>query len=231
MILGIETATSTLSVALVADAEILYSVSVHAHNLHDTLLVPIIDQMFLNIRREMRELRAIAVSAGPGSFTGLRIGMAAAKGYALALDIPLVAVPTFDAMAWRAARRIMPSEIPCRFSPVFDARRSDVYAACFVLQNQDFRVDFPATFLSVEQAGAQIPDGTYLFGDGASKLVAGSAGPYQVIPENEHICHGEAVASFGAVLLDKGMLADPGTCEPFYFREFQTTTPKNSPLG
>jgi tRNA threonylcarbamoyladenosine biosynthesis protein TsaB len=230
MILGIETATSRMSIALLGGGEIVGSYSALSHNAHDALLVPVVERMVRDLNLTMQALTAIAVSSGPGSFTGLRIGMAAAKGYALALGIPLITVPTFDAMATRAAERFRHCRDLAVFAPVFDARREDVYMACYALGDGAWQLTEPAAALEAHDAALLLPDRALLAGDGAPKLTALDGSRFILAPEREQFCHAEAVAIRAEQMLSCGEIADIETCEPLYLREFRTTTPKRPPL-
>jgi tRNA threonylcarbamoyladenosine biosynthesis protein TsaB len=231
MILGIETATSRLSVALIEGDAPLCSASILARNAHDALLVPWIERMMRDAGRPMDALTAIAVSAGPGSFTGLRIGMAAAKGYALSLGIPLIAVPTFDAMAFRAAQRLLLRAQACSFAPVFDARKDDVYLAGYRLTRGAFVLEIAACALDINAAMDLLPEYTIISGDGSEKLAAMAKERFEIAPEREQLCHAEGVAFVGRDMLLRGEIADAAACEPIYLRDFLTTTPKPNPLS
>lgn len=99
-ILGIESASMTASVALVADGITMGEYTVDFKKTHSQTLLPMIHEMVRMLEFDLNDLDGIAVSGGPGSFTGLRIGSATAKGLGLALDKPLIHVPTLDAMAY-----------------------------------------------------------------------------------------------------------------------------------
>jgi tRNA threonylcarbamoyladenosine biosynthesis protein TsaB len=229
MILGIETATPVLSVALVDEGSVLFSALVGKKNCHDELLVPLIDAMMKQVGRDMKELEGVAVSAGPGSFTGLRIGMAAAKGIVMSLDIPLVAIPTFDAMAWRMARRI--PETGVFFAPVFEARRGDVYAALFETGAGAFTCIRPVAVLPAEEFASSLPDRSWLAGDGAPLLLKQPDKQFRVVVDDDSLCRADAVALYGSELLAAGHRTDPSTCEPMYIRDFRTTVPRNRIFG
>ncbi|MBR1675073.1 MAG: tRNA (adenosine(37)-N6)-threonylcarbamoyltransferase complex dimerization subunit type 1 TsaB [Eubacterium sp.] len=124
-ILGIDSSGMTASVALVTDAGLVSEYTVNNKRTHSETLLPMIDEMLRLAGTEPEELTAIAIASGPGSFTGLRIGAATAKGLALALDIPIIPVPTLDGQAYNLAgdKRLVVS--------VMDARRNEVYAGAY----------------------------------------------------------------------------------------------------
>ena len=120
-ILGIESAALTASVALVTDGILTAEYTVTDKKTHSQTLLPMLDELKRSLGLELETLDAIAISAGPGSFTGLRIGAATAKGLGLVLQKPLVAVSTLEALAYNLAGS---NSLIC---PVMDARRSQVY--------------------------------------------------------------------------------------------------------
>lgn len=128
VILSIETATSVCSVAVHRDGVLVGIHELFQENAHGQKLMPLIDSLFDHIGLNPGELDAVAVSAGPGSYTGLRIGASTAKGLAYALEIPLIAVDTLDALARRAEPFVEKSDY---IVPMIDARRMEVY--CKVL--------------------------------------------------------------------------------------------------
>ncbi len=125
IILGIESSSLVASVALVADGAVLAEYTVNFKKTHSQTLLPMIDQMVQMLELDLGLVDAIAVSGGPGSFTGLRIGSATAKGLGLALDKPLIHVPTLDAMAYNLFGA---ASLLC---PMMDARRNQVYTGLY----------------------------------------------------------------------------------------------------
>ena len=99
-ILGLDSSGLVASVAVVEDDTLLSEYTVNHKKTHSQTLLPMLDEIVRMIELDLNEVDAIAVAAGPGSFTGLRIGSATAKGLGLALDKPLIAVPTVDALAY-----------------------------------------------------------------------------------------------------------------------------------
>jgi tRNA threonylcarbamoyladenosine biosynthesis protein TsaB len=223
MILGIETATPYLSIALASDGAIAASFTVNRKNSHDELLVPLMET--LQDAAGHPVLSAVAVSAGPGSFTGLRIGMAAAKGMALALDIPIVLVPTFEAMAWRVARLgLLPAG--ARVLTLFDGRAGDIYASEYEMIASGYRQLRPPRACTAAELAATMEPGAWLAGDGAMKLLHEAPDAFRLLPDFASIAHADAVALLGAEMLARGEIADTDSCEPFYLRDFRTTVPK-----
>ena len=125
MILCIETSSTVCSVALFEEGELVaFSESNEAKN-HSTVLVPMVDNVLSKARISFSQLTAVAISAGPGSYTGLRIGTSTAKGFCMALDIPLISISTLPAIAQGYVRENNIKEgLIC---PMFDARRMEVY--------------------------------------------------------------------------------------------------------
>ena len=125
-VLGIESSSLVASVALVTDDILTAEYTVDFKKTHSQTLLPMLDEIVKLLELDMDTIDAIAVAGGPGSFTGLRIGAATAKGLGLALKKPLVHVPTVDAMAynmWGAEGLIC---------PIMDAKRSQVYTGSII---------------------------------------------------------------------------------------------------
>ena len=124
-ILGIESSSLVASVAVATEDVVIGEYTVNLKKTHSQTLLPMIDAMMTLLEMDIKEIDAIAVSGGPGSFTGLRIGSATAKGLGLALKKPLIHVPTVDAMAYGLYRA---KALIC---PLMDARRNQVYTGLY----------------------------------------------------------------------------------------------------
>ena len=124
-ILGIESAALVASVAIIDENVTIAEYTTNFKKTHSETLLPMLDEIVKMTGISLSELSAIAVSGGPGSFTGLRIGAASAKGLGLALDLPLIEVPTLDAMAMN----IYASD--ALIVPIMDARRNQVYTGIY----------------------------------------------------------------------------------------------------
>ena len=124
-LLGIDSSSLVASVAVVTDDVLTAEYTVDFKKTHSQTLLPMIDEVVTMLGMDLHEIDAIAVSGGPGSFTGLRIGSATAKGLGLALEKPLIHVPTVDAMAYN----LWGSD--ALICPIMDARRKQVYTGIY----------------------------------------------------------------------------------------------------
>jgi len=125
LILSIETATKTCSVALHEEGILLGNRELMVEKSHSRYLAPMIRDLCQAVNREMKDLSAVALSKGPGSYTGLRIGTSTAKGICYALDIPLISINTLISMCFLASPKNDKGYFLC---PMLDARRMEVYA-------------------------------------------------------------------------------------------------------
>jgi len=124
-ILAIDTSTDYLSLAVLDNGKVLAKFHQKTSMRHSILLVPTIDKMLKRARLKVKDIDCFAISIGPGSFTGLRIGVTVIKGLAYALKKPVVAVPTLDVIAWNA------QNFKGMICPVLDARKNKVYACIY----------------------------------------------------------------------------------------------------
>ncbi len=128
-ILGIDTTGQTASAALVEGDKLIAEFTMNYKLTHSQTILPMIADILERTETDKASIDCIACACGPGSFTGLRIGAATAKGFALALDKPIVAVPTLDALAYNVFET---NKFIC---PIMDARRNQVYAAFYMWEN------------------------------------------------------------------------------------------------
>lgn len=169
LILQIETATQTCSVALAENGKLLHLVERTEKNIHAAAITLFIEELLLQSNKKFSDLDAIAVSMGPGSYTGLRIGVSTAKGICFALDIPLIGINTLAAMSSGFIDNCFSVNKHAVFCPMIDARRMEVYCAVFNPENQ---VLLPTEAKIIEdQAFADLfqKHVIYFFGDGAPK--------------------------------------------------------------
>ena len=225
-ILGIESASNVASVALIEDDNVLASFMTNHQKTHSETLLPMIGQITQMTGTDLSSIDAIAVSAGPGSFTGLRIGASTGKGLAFALDKPMIAVPTLDAMAYGC---FSSAYVLC---PILDARRSEVYTGLYHFEGTDFVADEAGCALPIEEqvkravalAAALGKEVLYL-GDGLSvyeekiRVLTDNRAVFAAPPVR--LQRAEAVAALGLKLFLEGKTSDAVTFEPIYLRKSQ----------
>jgi tRNA threonylcarbamoyladenosine biosynthesis protein TsaB len=172
MILQIETATASCSVALAKDGKVLAFKQVSARNIHAEIVTVFIDELIISvgIGYNDHDLDAIAVSCGPGSYTGLRIGVSTAKGLCFALDKPLIAIETLEAMAYGIISTdeylLNSNTLLC---PMIDARRMEVFTAVFSADGERIR-ETSAEIINENSFSEMLGNKKMLFfGDGAEK--------------------------------------------------------------
>ena len=163
-ILAMDSSGLVASVAVLDDDTLLAEYTVNHKKTHSQTLLPMIDEIMRMLGMDPAELDAVAVAGGPGSFTGLRIGSATAKGLGLALGIPLVAVPTADALACNLCE-VTDSLIV----PMMDARREQVYTGIYRFEGgrlQAVREQWPAAVTELAEIRNRTGEKAVLLGDG-----------------------------------------------------------------
>ncbi len=227
MILAIETATAVCGVALVENGRVILERSIEMPQMHAEKLALMIGSSLAERQLRVSGLAAIAVSIGPGSFTGLRIGLSTAKGLAFASSIPLVTVPTLRALALNAAGSLPQDTF---ILPLIDARRDELYGALY--QGQELAELVPPSAFSVKDAEKVVSRRHPLavLGDGAEKFV--HYREISGVPPDDHVilvdpekrkCSASSVGILGERLLREGSQADLASVEPLYVKEFFTT--------
>lgn len=149
-LLAIDSSSLVASAAVVTEDAVLAEYSLNYKKTHSQTLLPMIDEMTAMLELDLHTLDAIAVAAGPGSFTGLRIGAATAKGLGLALDKPLISVPTIDAMAYQLYG------VQGVICPIMDARRQQVYTGIYAYKNEQFVVIEKQMAVSVQELAEKL---------------------------------------------------------------------------
>ncbi len=224
LILSLETSTPVCSVALHREGTCLASMDLYIKQSHSGRLSPMIEQVLKISNCSLHEVKALALAKGPGSYTGLRIGTSTAKGLAYALDIPLLAVNTLEALAAQA-RQVSPGyDLYC---PMLDARRMEVYCA---LLNAEGQMIAPTQAKIIDEtsfAEELLSNRILFFGDGAPKCreVLGASPQaffLEAFPPTAQAVGRLAYPKF----LDQAW-EDVAYFEPFYLKDFVATIPKN----
>lgn len=226
-ILMIETSTKACSVALSQNFNIEFSRQTFDGPNHASLLGTYVEEAMEYARENDAMPDAIAISAGPGSYTGLRIGVSEAKGLAFGLNIPLIAIPTLKAMCCQLMFRTdIEMEEGAYYCPMIDARRMEVYTALY-----------DQALGEVRAASAEVVDQdflreildehiVYFFGDGADKCREVINHPNaRFIKEIRVLARDMMALSIQA--FNRGQFVDTAYFTPFYLKEFQASKPKN----
>ena len=220
-ILGIESASLVASVAIVTDDVITAEYTVNLKKTHSQTLLPMIDEIVKMLEVPLESIDAIAVSGGPGSFTGLRIGSATAKGLGLALNKPLIHVPTLDATAYNLFGA---SGLIC---PIMDARRNQVYTGIYrferefeTVMDQD-AMDMGELIGKLNGMGERV----IFLGDGVpvyeKQITEKMTVPYDLAPAHVNRQRAASVAALGAVYFAEGKTETAMEHKPDYLRKSQ----------
>lgn len=149
-ILAIDSSGIVATVAILDDDILVAEYTINHKKTHSQTLLPMIEEITKMTELDLKELDAVAIAGGPGSFTGLRIGSATAKGLGLALDVPLVSVPTLDALAYNLCGS---TDIVC---PMMDARRQQVYTGVYSFYGEQMETLMPQAPMAVEEIAARL---------------------------------------------------------------------------
>ena len=224
-ILHIETSTSVCSVAVSEDGKVIFDKDDRTGNNHAEALGSFVDEAMSFADSHAIPLDAVAVSGGPGSYTGLRIGVSMAKGVCYALDIPLISVSTLKLMCVPVLLRYDDMEENALLCPMIDARRMEVYASLYDRALKPVR-DIQADVVDSDTYRKWLDERpVYFFGNGAAKCIETINHP------NAHLIDGiEPLAKWMMPLAEKKMLnnihEDVAYYVPFYLKDFVAKTPK-----
>lgn len=219
MILCIETSGPICSIALLQHATVLVEDKIEEANAHSKWLMPMIAKLFATHNLKQSDLQAVALSAGPGSYTGLRIGSAAAKGICMSLNIPLITVSTLEIIAYTMHLSHPGYDY---YVPMLDARRMEVYTAVFNRNLQRISADIP--HIIDEQTPLLWENGNAIIGgDGALKTAT-------FLQNNAPVAHAPAVFPFASKMthfvsekFEKQHFTPIHEFEPSYLKPFFTT--------
>jgi len=230
LILNIDTATEHASVCLSENDVILgLSESTEQKN-HAAFVQPAIEEMMSESGYSLSDLSAVAVTIGPGSYTGLRVGLASAKGICFALDKPLLTINTLQVMAWAAIKdHTTQTPLPdpaTLFCPLIDARRMEVFTGLYTLEGRELTPPH-ALIIDKDSFQSYYHQAPVVFsGSGHNKLkeiLTGHNIRYSDIQHNaSHLAH------LGANAYQAGIFADLAYSAPLYVKEFFDTSRRNS---
>lgn len=231
-ILAIDSSGLVASAALLDDGVLVAEYTVDYKKTHSQTLLPMIDEIVRMTECELSGIDAIAVSEGPGSFTGLRIGAATAKGLGLALTKPVVGVPTVDALAYNlyGTERLI--------CPLMDARRSQVYTGLYTFENEKLVVlrEQEVTAVTeilqrVNESGRPViflGDGVPVYGSVIEEMVKV---PYSFAPAHLARQRAGAVGALASIYYAEGKIQSAAEHAPVYLRLSQAERERAERLG
>lgn len=224
-ILALDSSGLVASVAVVEEETLLAEYTVNYKKTHSQTLLPMLNEAAKMIDLDLQSIDAIAVAGGPGSFTGLRIGSATAKGLGLALNKPIVSVPTVDALAWNLYGS---SHVIC---PMMDARRNQVYTGIYrfacepgsrEMEFVTIQEQYPAALEEIAAKLNELGEPVMLLGDGIpvykEQLEQLLTVPYQFAPAHMSRQRASAVAALGMRYIKEGKTETAAEHKPDYLR-------------
>ena len=218
-ILGLDSSGLVASVAIVEDEELRGEYTINYKKTHSQTLLPMLDEVAKMIELDLETIDAIAVAGGPGSFTGLRIGSATAKGLGLALQKPLIHVPTVDALAYNLAGY---RDMVC---PLMDARRNQAYTGLYAFDGNRMQVIWQQCAVAIEEMIEKINEqnrAVVFLGDGvpvfASFIEKHCKVPYTFAPAHMNKQRAGAVAVLGMQMFRTGKYETAAEHRPDYLR-------------
>lgn len=218
-ILALDSSGLVASVAIVSDDTLLAEYTVNYKKTHSQTLLPMLAEAAKMTELDLNSVDAIAVAAGPGSFTGLRIGSATAKGLGLALDKPLIHIPTVDALACNL--------YGCQslICPLMDARRNQVYTGIYTFENGELQIIREQSPMAVEQIVAELNARgreVVFLGDGVpvyrEMLRTLMEVPYRFAPANMNRQRASSVAVLALRYAKEGKMETAAEHAPDYLR-------------
>lgn len=227
LLLNIDTATEQAGVCLSNNETVLAVRQTLEQKNHASFIQPAIKELLAGARYQLQDVDAVAVSAGPGSYTGLRVGLATAKGICFALQKPLIMLNTLQVMAYASiqANKTTPQTgLPVLFCPMIDARRMEVFTA---LYNADLHEIMPPQAMVLDEGSfAEVLKTNTI-------ILSGSGSPKATIVKHPNLFFGEPtyrieeMAVLSSLAYTKKQFADLAYSEPFYLKEFYKPMKKN----
>ena len=226
LILNIETSTKVCSAALVKDGVLLVMRESHEGMSHGTLLTVFIEQIFAETNLQAADINAVAVSEGPGSYTGLRIGVSVAKGICYAVKKPLIAVSTLKAMALMAIKKLPEQAVYCS---MIDARRMEVYAALYDSALEELRPTKAEIIDAESYRDILIKKNVVFYGDGSDKCKSVIATKNAIFLPDIYPS-AQYMGQLSEQAFQQKQFKDVAYFEPFYLKDFVATIPKKKIL-
>jgi tRNA threonylcarbamoyladenosine biosynthesis protein TsaB len=208
-VLAVETSSLAGGVALLDDERLVAEYLLDVSITHSERLMATVDRVLADARWAPRDLDGLAVAIGPGSFTGLRVAVSTVKGLAVALDRPIAAVPTLDAMAAALPWAALP------VCPVLDARKGEVYTSLYRWDGGVMRRDWDYLALSPEALAERLTEPVIVAGDGAGVIRSSHA---RLVPSPRRLPSPACVGALGLDRLRRGDTVTAAALAPLYLR-------------
>lgn len=217
-ILGVETSSAVCSVGLIDDEGLSVEHSYDESHIHSEKLQTMIHDVLDEAKTPLRQIDAVAVSVGPGSFTGLRIGLSSAKGLCYAIERPLVTVPTFESIARAAAGSFNRFR---HFLVMIDAKQSDFYVGHFVKVGDLLEAEMEVAVKSLRECARdmRIDETTLVLTDSVQQVQSAFGMSLSCEPVRG-FCRGDVVARIGLQKYLAKQFSDLGSVEPMYLKDF-----------
>ncbi len=231
LILNLDTSTQVCSVVLASEGEVLGKRESHEDRSHSKLLSVFILELLTEHNLETGKLDAIAVSKGPGSYTGLRIGVSTAKGIAYGSNIPLIGIGTLDALAYGAIQNkelsnLIDENENVMICPMIDARRMEVYTAKYDTSGEKLE-EVSARIIDENSYSSELKNNKVVFlGDGSSKCRNEITSPNAIFIDNI-FTSASNMTKLAESACKQNKFEDIAYFEPFYLKDFIATIPKN----
>ncbi|HSZ24461.1 MAG TPA: tRNA (adenosine(37)-N6)-threonylcarbamoyltransferase complex dimerization subunit type 1 TsaB [Cytophagaceae bacterium] len=217
LLLSIETSTKVCSVALNKGQQLLGSSEILIEKSHSKFITQLIENLFVYAGEKMNDLDAVAVSKGPGSYTGLRIGVSTAKGLCYALDKPLISVSTLASMAYEVNKYNTSKALLC---PMIDARRMEVYCAVYDT-SLNCKEEVTAKVMQEDSFKELLANQPVLFfGDGSQKCVPLFGENKNAIFIKDIYPSSVNIGTLALKAFEEGKFEDIAYFEPFYLKDF-----------
>ncbi len=221
-VLGIDSSGMTATVALIEDDKLIAEFTVNNKRTHSETLMPMIDKVLTASETDIRDVELLAIAAGPGSFTGLRIGAATVKGLGMSLDVPVAAIPTCEGLAMNLSGT---DRLVC---PLMDARRNQVYTGLYRVSGdmpeaviEQTACDISEIVDKVNEAGEKV----IFLGDGAAifkeYIESNIRVEFSFANANASLQRGASIASLGLIYQKAGKTVSVDEFTPVYLRPSQ----------
>ncbi|HHW66408.1 tRNA (adenosine(37)-N6)-threonylcarbamoyltransferase complex dimerization subunit type 1 TsaB [Defluviitalea raffinosedens] len=222
-ILALDSSGNVASVAIIEDDQLLIELTMNYKKTHSQTLLPMIDSICKMVNLDLESLDYIAAASGPGSFTGLRIGVATAKGLAYALNKPIIGVPTLDGLAYNITYT---DYLIC---PIMDARRNQVYTAFYLWEKGLLKRQSDYLAIEIDECVKRakeynkplvfLGDGVPVYKDKIKEAIGD--GEYYFAPQSCNMQKASSIGSLGMILAKEGKAQDSMEFVPFYLRKSQ----------